>query len=405
MQHSRRDVLTSILLVALAVTVVSCQPSELSVDDFSFQGPLGSQGARIRKLGQNEFKVSLGHAPEHPDWPNKLNFRILRHARGHDLRLVVEGPPRYSFNEYFQSWSYDAEHWQPIHWENGYQVSQVTDTLQFPVFTEDQVYCGTQVPLSFVQIETMIHTWEKSPYVRVHTVGTSLEGRPLYRVEITDPRSPYPRSRRWVHYFANQHPGEHNSQWRIVGMIRWLLSDAARDVRQRSICYFIPIMSPDAPSHGWYRVNGEGVDMNRSYRAAGADSTRQAHEAYLWQRDLEHLMASDAPVTTVWAMHTWQGRVEPLLSPGPEMAHRVKPWTALRDLIEQLDTRDLIKPLAVRENAPDYGASTWSGGPHQQFGVTAVLCEGGGDIETKEANLFSGRILMESIARYYTGTK
>jgi hypothetical protein len=47
--------------------------------------------------------------------------------------------------------------------------------------------------------------------------------------------SPHPRSDRWVHYFANQHPGEHNSQWRMVGMVHWLLSDEGADCRCRSL--------------------------------------------------------------------------------------------------------------------------------------------------------------------------
>lgn len=397
--------LFGVYFFGIAVLLLSCGTPELTEDDFSFEGPLGSAGATIEKLGTNYFKVTLGHAPDHPDWPNKLNFRILRHARRNALRLVVEGPPRYSFNEYFQSWSYDGEDWQPIHWENGYQTSPELDSLIFPTFTRDQVYCGTQVPLSFQQIEAMIEEWRASPYVEVLVVGKSTEGRNLYRLEITDPESPHPRRDRWVHYFANQHPGEHNSQWRIIGMIRWLLSDEAAEFRQRTICHFIPLMSPDAPSHGWYRVNAAGVDMNRSYRPEGADREEQTHEAYFWQRDLEQIMASQAPVTTIWAMHTWQGPVEPILSPGPEIGTRVEGWTKLREIIRSHDPDTLIEDLTLREGEPGYGAISWSAGPHAQFGVSSVLCEGGGNLYTKQDNLRSGEILIRSMAEYYGGLR
>ena len=39
---------------------------ELRVDDFRFDGPLGSAGATIERVDTNHFKVVLGHAPEHP---------------------------------------------------------------------------------------------------------------------------------------------------------------------------------------------------------------------------------------------------------------------------------------------------------------------------------------------------
>ena len=394
-----------LVVLMMFLLFVSCGSQELTEDDFSFEGPLGSEGTTIEKLGTNRFKVSLGHAPNHPDWPNKLNFQILRNARGKSLKLLVEGPPNYSFNEYFQSWSYDGENWQPIQWENGYQESPELDSLVFPTFTQDQVHCGTQVPLSYEKLKEMIEEWGASPYLEAHVIGKSIEGRNLYRLEITDTESSHPRRSRWVHYFANQHPGEHNSQWRMIGMIRWMLSDDAVEFRKRSICHFVLMMSPDGPSHGWYRVNAEGVDMNRSYRPEGADSTEQAHEAYLCQKDLERLMKSEAPISSLWSMHTWQGPVEPLLRPGPEIGEKLGEWTEFRDIIRSHDPDTLIEDLDLREGEPGYGYVSWAAGPHKQFNVSSVLCEGAGSLYTKDDNLQSGKILIRSIEKYYSGLR
>ena len=382
-------------------------PQELRVEDFTFEGPLGSAGTRIERVGRNHFRVTLGHAPEQPGWPNKLNFRILQNARGNDLRLDVVFPEGtgYAFNEYHQSFSYDGEHWYPIHWERGHRASPLSDVLYFPRFSEDQVYVGTQVPMSYEQAEALMAAWDESPYVQLHEVGQSLGGRPLLRLEITDPQSTVPRAERWVHYFANQHPGEHNSQWRLAGLVDWLLSEEGADFRRRSIVHVVMMMSPDAPSHGWYRVNAEGVDMNRSYRPEGASAEEQAHEAYLWQQDLEALMASEAPVTTIWAIHTWGGIVEPILSRGPEIGDRLPEWTRFRDLMQENDPKGLIEPLKVNDGPSSYGAVSWSSGPHAQFGITAVLCEGAGILVTKELNRQSGEALIKSIAAYYEGTR
>jgi len=400
--------LLSLLIGATLIVTASktrAGQAELSVDDFTFDGPLGSQGTSIEKVAKNHFKVTLGHAPKHPEWNNKLQFQIKQHASGNRLRLDVVAPsgPAMSLNEYFHSWSYDAKTWHPVHWKHGREVSKTEDTLVFPKFTQDTVYVGHQVPMSYEDVVTLVEKWRKSPYAKVHVLGKSLGGRNLYRVEITDPKSPVPRQDRWVHHFANQHPGEHNSQWRMVGMADWLLSAKGADARTRSICHFILMMSPDAPSHGWYRVNAQGVDMNRSYFVKGADPAKQAHEACIAQKDLEALMASPCPVTTIWSMHTWGGIVDPLITPGPEMGTLVGPWTQLRDLLERSDPHDLVRPMKMLANK---GRGVyWTDGPNTQFGITAILCEGAGSIDTKKDNLASGTVLMKCIAKHWKATK
>jgi len=378
---------------------------ELTTGDFCFNGSLGSQGATIAKTGENHFKITLGSAPQHPDWANSAQFEIRQNARGKRLRLDVafEHPkPQYAFDEYFYSWSHDGAAWQPLRWEK--PTNGKANTLLFPDFQQDRVVVGLQVPFSFEDLEKLVQQWQKNPCVQVHVVGKSLQGRNLYRLTITDPTSPHPASKRWVHYVANQHPCEHNAQWRIASMIDWLLSDAAVEHRKRTIGHFAPMMCPDAQSHGWYRVNAQGVDMNRSYRAEGSDAAKQAHEPFLFQKDLEMLMRSESPVTTVWSMHTWGGIMEPILSgTGPEIGKALGPWEELRDLLQKHDVRKLVKPLRLqpKPSSPMY----WDGGPHRQFGVTSVLVEGTGALLTRQDNLDTGSVLMRSIVEYYGGLR
>lgn len=391
--------------LAVVFAVILAAPAwaaPLSVEDFSFEGPLGSQGATIEPIGENHFKVKLGHAPNHLDWNNKLQFTIRRNARGNSLRLdvVFEAGPAFSLNEYFHSWSYDGETWQPVPWQLGYKASPQSDTLVFPEFSEDVVYVGHQVPMSYERMVALVEKWRAHPCVQVTTLGKSLGGRDLFRVTITDPASPTPPAKRWAHYFTNQHPGEHNAQWRMAGMIDWLLSDEGQPFRQRAVCHFIPMTSPDAPSNGWYRVNAQGVDMNRSFFVDGPSEKDQAHEAFLCQKDLETLMQSDCPPASIWSMHTWSGLVDPRIMPGPEMGGRLGPWTELRDIIEKNDTTDLIRPMELWKAEKD-SHTHWTEGPHKRYGVTSVLCEGGAVLYTKDQNIQSGVVLMKSISEYY----
>jgi len=69
-----------------------------------------------------------------------------------------------------------------------------------------------------------------------------------------------------------------------------------------------------------------------------------------------------------------------------------------------LSLRWLVKPLALRKE-PKYNSTSWSDGPHKQFGITAFLCEGAGNIYTKEENMASGAVLLKSVVEYWKGTK
>lgn len=394
------------LLLITASFAPAASAAVLEVGDFDFNGPLGSEGAKIEKVGHNHFLVTLSHAPNQPNWANMAQFRIVRNAKGNALRMDVQftsEKPLYLFDDYFYSYSTDGSRWKPVLWEQ--KRNGKFNTLVFPPFDRDTVEVGHQVPMSHRTALALIQGWSQSPYVKVEEIGRSLLGRrPLYRVRITDDSSPHPASKRWVHYIGNEHPGEHNAQWRIVGMVEWLLSDEGRDARQRSIFYITLMMSPDAPSKGWYRVNAQGVDMNRSYHVKGANAATQAHESYVRQKALEDLMASDTPVTTYWAMHTWTGIVEPIIrGAGPEFGARLGPWEKLRDIIEALDTNDLIKPLKLKPVAGE--ELLWSAAPHSQFGITAVLVEGASVHYQKEQNLEAGRVLIQGITQFYSGLR
>jgi len=90
----------ALFVLFVAVNSILAVAGELSVDDFKFDGPNGSQGASIGKVAANHFKVCLGHAPQQPTWCNMLYFQIVRNARGNPLRLDVEfkGGDAYRFS-------------------------------------------------------------------------------------------------------------------------------------------------------------------------------------------------------------------------------------------------------------------------------------------------------------------
>ncbi len=86
------------------------------------------------------------------------------------------------------------------------------------------------------------------------------------------------------------------------------------------------------------------------------------------------------------------------------MGTKLGPWTDLKAILIKNDPRSLIDPLVTRSKKG--GATMWSYAPYIQFGITTVLCEGGGAFTTKQQNnLDSGAVLMKSIAEYCQGTR
>ncbi len=380
---------------------------ELSVKDFSFEGPYGSQGSTITKVGKNHFRVTLGQSP-HPDrTSNQLQFTILRNARDNDLRIdaFFPGTRKHRFNQDMCSWSYDRKNWHPVMWEKGTgDAAEKGDTIIFPSFEEDNIFFGAQFPLCHEDVEELMQKWGQHPGTELHVIGQSIGGRNIYRLEITDPCSHHPRAIRWGHYFSHQHAGEHHAQWRMIGMINWLLSDEGADCCQRNICHFVLDMNPDATANGWYRVNAQGIDMNRGYLTTGSHKEAQARECYLLQHDLEKLMASDAPVDDFWSIHTWPGDVEIIMNPGVDVGSSLPPGSKLVDIIDKEKGEAAIKPMTVNAKRPER-AVDWDLGPRVQFGISDFLVEGADTWMDRSRSIEVGRVLIRSITQYYTGTR
>ena len=411
----------------------------MTESDFVLDGTLRSDGSSIREVGPNHFKLTLGRVPQptmptaelpadvrkhypgrQEGWANWVRFEIARNARGNELRLDVEfeapeewgthrspkeGGVPYPFTSYDPCWSYDGEEWRYISWEDDF-VPGRSGTLIFPPFERERVLVCTQLPMTVDDAEALLAEWKEHPHAEVHVLGESLGGRKLHRVTVTDPQGSVPVSRRWVHHAANQHAGEGVSQWYVAGMVKWLLSDEAAEARSRTIGHFTLMMNPDGVDNGWCRVNAQGIDSNRNFRVEGSDPTLQSHEAFIFQRDLESLVRSDAPVTTSWAMHSSpSAKLSPMLvGRGPELRGVLEPDEAFGALLKEHDPKGLINDYREHHRGvtPD---CFWDGGPHHAWGITTFLVEGGGKGMNKPRAIEAGGILMRALTEYYAGER
>ncbi len=402
------------LLTMMLLTLVSsssgfqsqaCQAGELTVEDFRFDGEYGSEGATIERLGKNHFRIGLQKVPQAQSWTNMVQFIITKNASGNALRIDIDGHTNETGLRKFVSWSHDQEQWSPVLRETSERNGVKTTSLNFPEFKEDVVYVGGEVPLSYEHCVRLLKKYEKHPHATLVSIGKSLRGRDLYRLTITDPDSPVPEHKRWAHHFVNLHCYEYNAQWRMIGMIDWLLKDEAADSRQRHVWHFVVQMNVDGAAAGFGRVNSQGRDLNRSYAYKGSNSETQAFEAFLVQRDLEDLVSTDTSITTTCEMHTWDGpRLDPMIRPGKDMVARNVDWTGIPAAIKKFDTKNQFNPmykLSEKELSPTH----WCSGTFMQFGVTAVCFEGGGDIYQLSETLNTGKVIVQAYSDFYSGTK
>lgn len=65
------------------------------------------------------------------------------------------------------------------------------------------------------------------------------------------------------------HPGETNSSWILHGIIDFLVSKAARHLRDNLVFKIVPMVNPDGVVAGNYRTSFIGKDLNRLYSEGG----------------------------------------------------------------------------------------------------------------------------------------
>ncbi|MBI4977073.1 MAG: T9SS type A sorting domain-containing protein [Spirochaetes bacterium] len=399
-----------IRMAAIAAASCSVFAGTLTVADFSFNGEYGSKGAVISYVSENRFKVVLGAAPGHDNWPNMLQFIISSNALGKSIRIDTlfnsAAEWDYHYNHYFSSYSYDRVTWYPLTYQNtNYSWEPRDDWIILPVMQQDKVYFGHMIPMSYEETIRIADKYKNNPCVFITNIGQSAEGRNIYRFVITDPNSPVPRTNRWGMYFSQVHPGECNAAWRNVGMMEWLLGDteAAADARRRTICHFVLLASPDSAKYGFYRVNTLGVDMNQSYRSAGSSAAAQTPEAYVMQRDLERIMATSEKITINWNNHNSELRV---YNHPVKIGSEISILGGTNLLAAYFRQSDLLNTIYdPMDNSKSLIGSSWAGGPCVQFGISGFLCEGGGRFRTMYTNKTAGEATIRGLTAFYKNTK
>ena len=162
--------------------------------------------------------------------------------------------------------SYDRVNWFRVPTSFDGQVMTVRHTPQL-----DSIYYAYFEPYSWERHLRLLGEVAEDPRVRVHDIGSTVEGRDMNLVVIGDPAA---EKKIWV--IARQHPGETMAEWFVEGLIDALLDEAnpvARKLLQRAAFYIVPNMNPDGAVHGNLRTNAAGANLNRAWMTPSAASS------------------------------------------------------------------------------------------------------------------------------------
>ncbi|MEO8429005.1 MAG: M14-type cytosolic carboxypeptidase [Verrucomicrobiota bacterium] len=160
--------------------------------------------------------------------------------------------------------SYDDEHWQHFP-AMGWDDQKKEATLRFSP-EHERIWIAHIPPYTHSRLLRLLEQLDRAEPVRVEVIGKSVQGRDLHLVTVTNFEKP-DDGKRTVWLQARQHAWESGTSYVMEGALRFIASDdpRARELRDRIVFKFTPMMDPDGCAGGKVRFNANGYDVNRHW--------------------------------------------------------------------------------------------------------------------------------------------
>jgi predicted deacylase len=261
---SRRSVaiaaMPAMLLLAACVTIEIdvpanrfCESADLLID----RNFAGGNFHNCSLTDDGDFLLSV--RPENTPINESpwYSFRVSP-KRAVETEIFVHFTDGYA--RYWPKISSDSINWAPLP-EDAVRIDEdgmsMGITLQL---TQTPVWVSAQELVLPSYYDQWIRQLSAHPEITTHTLGHSVQGRPIHVVK-TGPRSEA------VIFLGRQHPPEISGAFAMRSFIDTVLSDTelAREFRNRYAIIIIPLMNPDGVVLGHWRHNVNGVDLNRDW--------------------------------------------------------------------------------------------------------------------------------------------
>lgn len=176
------------------------------------------------------------------------------------------------------------------------------DKCGFPMDDSDlgQYISPEYMGYSYDSLLIDLELWRMSDYVKIDSIGLSVQGRPLWQLTISsDPNNV--AGKRTVHIHARTHPQETEGFYVMDEMIKILLSESefAKTARANCVFYIIPMYNPDGVELGLPRRNANNIDLEANWNTFPHQPEVAALKARFTQ-----LMSSPNPIEVMLNMHS-----------------------------------------------------------------------------------------------------
>ncbi|HEX9251502.1 MAG TPA: M14 family zinc carboxypeptidase [Ignavibacteriaceae bacterium] len=176
------------------------------------------------------------------------------------------------------------------------------DKCGFPMDDSDlgQFISPEYMGYSYDSLLIDLELWRTSKYVKIDSIGLSVQGRPLWQLTVSsDPDNV--AGKRTVHIHARTHPQETEGFYVTEEILNILLSESelAQTARANCVFYIIPMYNPDGVELGLPRRNANNVDLEANWNTF----PHQPEVAALKARFIQ-LMASPNPIEVMLNMHS-----------------------------------------------------------------------------------------------------
>lgn len=236
------------------------------------------EGGRVSDAwieGDSLFAVHL--LPENTPINNSAWYAFKlwsRSPREIEVRLSYEG----GGHRYWPKVRQGGGPWAPLD-SASVRINHQTDqaTLRLRV-GPDTLWVAGQEMMTSAFFGEWTESLARAPQITRRIISTSPRGRPLYMVELGNPRAT-----KHVMIIGRQHPPEVTGTIALVRFVEELAgsSPLAQAFREGFRVHVVPLVNPDGVDLGHWRHNTGGVDLNRDWVAFNQPETRAVRDALL----------------------------------------------------------------------------------------------------------------------------